>query len=281
MNLDAVLHLIDPKLISALQKIKNDLKKNLIESVPPISKISEGYLMTKGEDVYQILDAQLDFENIVDIIEKSSNTETLKHHLANQIRLKRLLPSEELQLVSNLYRHLKYMSLFYNLCHDEDNYGLIDKIYYMKKVIRYVNSTTFISDQTKIGVASILRFWVMLKKCIDYEQNDSDSLSDCSQVSSVFNVMCNCQDEEYLYEECDFDSSFDYQVMTSTISTNGLELLFSILRHKVPNMNDLELFQQLRKVIEIKHIHHVSESARIFSLPKFKISDHYARLNIV
>jgi hypothetical protein len=205
------------------------------------------------------------------------------------------------------------MSQFYDISHNE-NQSLDSKIDKTKKVIQFFSKSEIVSYQTQSGIASITRMWIYTKSKTEEQNDEGDLLS----IASLIAECTNREKEQENGNEDDNNDGEDYEsdeqgndeesnienksevndgkrveevyneiqinvlgitpLITSTISINALELLFSILRHETPNLCDFELYNTLKKVIQVKFIYHLDENIRGFELPKIEISKHYNKL---
>ncbi|KAF0983451.1 hypothetical protein FDP41_010516 [Naegleria fowleri] len=131
----------------------------------------------------------------------------------------------------------------------------------MQNVVQYFSKSVIVSDQTKEGITSILRMWLHISNIL------SDIETGLPAIDELIDICFDDDEFSTLLEEF-----MDIIFQPSVISSNGLELIFSILRHKIPNLNCMELCQQLRKSIEIRNIFHLTDEVRRFSLPEFDVS---------
>ena len=271
MKMQPVLNLISEELLVELRKIKQDLEKSISETVPSFSSIQSGYLLSSASDISSVLNdsCNYDTDSLLQNISEKKGKE-LEEYLCKAFNVAELSPSEELLVVSNLYDYLFHMQQFYQICHD-NHYSITTKLNKMKDIIKYFDKSPLISEQTREGIASILRMWLHICNVV------IDDGATLLSIVDLIDMIVNKKDE---YDEM-ISQYIELEFHTSLISSNGLELIFSLLRHKIPNLSCFEFFKQLRKAIEVRNIFQLKEEVRGFSLPEFRISEHYNRMEII
>ncbi|KAF0981773.1 hypothetical protein FDP41_012430 [Naegleria fowleri] len=310
MNVESCLNLIKEDVLQALQTIRSNLKEEFHDILPSVPNFFNNFVLSDSKNIHKSGITDFIMKDI-DIANLNKMTEKQLNEYFKKITIFRHSPSKKNMLLLILciiiYGILENSITPTKLDIISDQtlrgivsiYRMLKRLWFHSWILPEFPSNDSIISHNENQSNNCFPFdnyenWSSQQnstqdQTVDKNNNDDDVSDVGSDLSydSVDSNITTISDElraieagQKFFKLSDRPVEDQKKILTSAISSNGLELIFSLIQHKCNNFCIYDLCSILLKSHRIVVIEHLTDTQRLFSLPKKSCSKHYNRLNI-